>query len=90
MLYCSYVDVMFVAAPTITSSSASPVNLPYNVSVNLLCNARQYPDKPSVEWTNSSGSATARSDDFTVSNDGANVLRSTISVNRVGRYRDRR
>ncbi len=86
MLCCSYVDVVFVAAPTITSSSASPVNLTYNMSVNLTCNARQYPDKPRVEWTNSSGSAIAHSDDFTVSNDGAHVLRSTISVNRVGHY----
>ncbi len=86
MLYCSCVGVMFVAAPTITSSSTSPVNLTYNMSVNILCNARQYPDKPRVEWTNLSGSAIAHSDDFTVSNDGANALRSTINVNRVGRY----
>ena len=77
---------LFVAAPTITSSSASPVNLLYNMSVNLLCYARQHLDKPHVEWTNSSGSAIAHSDDFTGSNDGANVLRSTVSVNRLGRY----
>ncbi len=77
---------LFVAAPTITSSSASPVNLPYNMSVNLLCYVRQYPGKPHVQWTNSSGSAIAHSDDFTVSKDGANVLCSTISVNRVGRF----
>ena len=77
---------VFLAAPTITSSSSPSVNIAFNTSVGLFCSARQYPHKPRVEWTNSSGLAVASSDDFTVSNDGANVLHSTVSVNRVGRY----
>ena len=77
---------VFLAAPTITSSSSPSVNIAFNTSVALFCSARQYPDKPHIEWTNTSGLAVASSDDFTVSSDGANVLRTTISANRVGRY----
>ena len=77
---------MFLAAPTITSSSSPSVNIAFNTSVGLFCSARQYPDKPHVEWTNSSGLSVASSDDFTVSSDSANVLHSTVSVNRVARY----
>ena len=75
-----------LAAPTITNSSSPSVNIVLNTSVGLFCSARQYPDKPHIEWTNLSGLAVASSDDFIVSNDGANVLHSTVSVNRVGRY----
>ena len=77
---------VYLAAPTITSSSSPSVNIDFNTRVGLFCSARQYPDQPTVEWTNSSGLAVASSDDFTVSSDGANVLHSTVSVNRVGRY----
>ena len=61
---------VFLAAPTITSSSSPSVNIAFNTSVGLFCSARQYPEKPRVEWTNSSGLAVASSDDFTVSSDG--------------------
>ncbi len=83
---CVCVCVCVLAAPTITSSSSPSVNIAFNTRVGVFCSARQYPDKPRVEWTNTSGSAVASSDDFTVSNDGANVLHSTARVNRVGRY----
>ena len=83
---CVCVCVCVLAAPTITSSSSPSVNIAFNTRVGVFFSARQYPDKPRVEWTNTSGSAVASSDDFTVSNDGANVLHSTVSVNRVGRY----